>query len=129
MIVVISKKLEFVSIFMDIYFQGVFSKILPKSSMIPLYLPIVLWSIGSISFVLYSESDKKVSESFSKLRSTIRTYGLYRKRGSVYEIEYKLHTRTYTLLTVNSGEDKPTTIIDRIVLNFSSTASERKANI
>ena len=129
MIVVISKKLEFVSIFMDIYSQWVFSEILPECPMIPLYLPIVLWGIGGISFVLYSESDKKVSESFSKLRSTIRTYGLYRKRWRVYEIENKLHTRTYTLFRVNSWEDKSTTVINCIILNFSSTASKRKANI
>ena len=128
-VVIISKKFEFESVFMDVDSYGILTKILPECPMIPLYLSIVLWGIRSITFVLYSKSGEKICESFSKLCSTICTDGLYTKGWRVYEIKNKFHTWTYTLFRVNSWEDKSTTVINRIVLNFLSTSSERKANI
>ena len=104
----------------------------PKCSMVSFYLSIMLWCIGRILLMFYSELHKKFCESLSKFISTVSTNHLNSCSivwWCMKQVPDKLHTWSHTMFWVYPGDNESTTIINSIILDFRSRSSERETNI
>ena len=131
-VIEVSKELELVSVLMYVNEERILSHMLPECSMVSFYLSIMLWSIGRILLMFYSEFHKKLGESLSKLLTTVSTNHLNSCSivwWCMKQVPDKLHTGSDTMLRMYTGDNKPTTIIKSIILNLWSCFSKWKADI